>query len=99
MDLLLVLLVFGLVFVGVLFVVFVLIVHASRSTKSAGESISPVGSDGIVSSELSPYGAVLVNGVLWAAIDLDNSVIQRGERVKVVQTRDSALAVRVLQKS
>jgi membrane-bound ClpP family serine protease len=99
MDLILVLLVFGLVFVGVLFVVFVLIVHASRSSKRTGESISPVGGEGVVSSELAPYGGVLVDGVLWAAVDIDNSVIRYGERVEIVQTRETALAVRVLPKS
>lgn len=99
MDIFPLLIAFGLLVIVLLFVGFVVIALVVRAQKRSNERISPLGREGVVTSELSPYGAVLVNGVLWAAVDIDNGIVSNGERVEVVQTRESALAVKVLRKS
>jgi membrane-bound ClpP family serine protease len=85
----------GLVVVLVIMLVFGLI--KSQTTRKFTGKEGLIGSYGTVKETLNPEGWAVVNGTPWRARSLDGSVIERNERIQVVELVGLTIIVRKVE--
>ena len=69
------------------------VVQSRRPSRLAGDVSHLVGAVGVAISDLEPRGTVRVEERSWTAVTEDGSVIESGERVRIVKAEGPILAV------
>lgn len=69
------------------------IMGLSRHKKSAGREVNVIGAVGSVDAKLNPEGTVIVDGELWRARAVQNTVVKPGTKVRVVALQAHLLLV------
>lgn len=69
---------------------FFYLLHRAKATK---KTLDLIGKVAIVQTELSPQGAILVNGDLWLAMTNENQSISVGSKVYIVKMEGHLLQV------
>lgn len=71
----------------------VLVAVESRRRKLKPRNSELIGAQGLVTSTLSPEGAILIDGELWRARSIDQRSIPATANVRVVNVEDHLLLV------
>ena len=69
------------------------VVHSRRASPLAGDVSHLIGAVGVATSNLEPRGTVRVEERSWTAVTEDDSVIESGERVRIVKVEGPILTV------